>query len=694
MIRMKRAIGIGVLSMAGAAMVQAAQPATQPAATWSAANGAVGLDAHGMIVSIALTDDPLHMNWVRNDGPGGAWGMPLSKDAGKLTPWSPPEIASSGERGNELRFTHGPLALTLKQTLGADSQLEQRYTLTNTSAAPVALAEGDFGICVPLPDNYPDAQTALTQRCDTHLWMGGSAAWINAIRMNGTAPELGLVLEEGSLTAYSITDRPWNSNDRGIFVVHPAARTLAAGESMTLAWRIFWHQDWDDFFAAAQRVPGFVRLQADRYTVFPGEVVHITAQGGGPLAGATLTLNGKPLAAQIQGDHLTADFTPAGPGDQRVELTQGGTGGKTAWMRAYASPDPMALIAARCRFIIDHQQKHAPGEAIDGALLAYDNQTKELVLEKSNDRNAGRERVGMGVLLALYLPRCTDAVLKGRIIDALDAYWKFVSTHLQGKDGTVYNNTDDPKQRLYNYPWVAQFHLAMFETTGDAKYLDAYVRTVRSFYAHGGAKMYPIDLPIRGGLAALAKAGRTQERDELLGLFRGHAERIMQVGMAMPKSEVNYEQSIVAPACDVLLQVAEATGETKYREAAKPFVQALLAFNGQQPDHHLNDLGIRHWDDYWFGKGKLYGDTFPHYWSTLTGMVLADEARLDPAQADALRRRAMAIVANSFSLFSADGAASCAYVYPLTVNDRPGQFYDAWANDQDWALVHYLLLTR
>jgi hypothetical protein len=26
------------------------------------------------------------------------------------------------------------------------------------------------------------------------------------------------------------------------------------------------------------------------------------------------------------------------------------------------------------------------------------------------------------------------------------------------------------------------------------------------------------------------------------------------------------------------------------------------------------------------------------------------------------------------------------------VDDHPGRFYDAWANDQDWALVNYLLV--
>jgi hypothetical protein len=37
-----------------------------------------------------------------------------------------------------------------------------------------------------------------------------------------------------------------------------------------------------------------------------------------------------------------------------------------------------------------------------------------------------------------------------------------------------------------------------------------------------------------------------------------------------------------------------------------------------------------------------------------------------------------------------DGKASCAYIYPLTVNGKPGKFYDPYANDQDWALYYYL----
>jgi len=31
----------------------------------------------------------------------------------------------------------------------------------------------------------------------------------------------------------------------------------------------------------------------------------------------------------------------------------------------------------------------------------------------------------------------------------------------------------------------------------------------------------------------------------------------------------------------------------------------LEAFAGQQPDSRLNEISIRHWDDYWFGKIRV-----------------------------------------------------------------------------------------
>ena len=45
---------------------------------------------------------------------------------------------------------------------------------------------------------------------------------------------------------------------------------------------------------------------------------------------------------------------------------------------------------------------------------------------------------------------------------------------------------------------------------------------------------------------------------------------------------------------------------------------------------------------------------------------------------------------NCLCLFTDDGRGSCAYVYPYRINGEKGQFYDEWANDQDFALYFAL----
>src|SRR5699024_12295407 len=74
---------------------------------------------------------------------------------------------------------------------------------------------------------------------------------------------------------------------------------------------------------------------------------------------------------------------------------------------------------------------------------------------------------------------------------------------------------------------------------------------------------------------------------------------------------------------DILLQAHLLSGDPALFEAARTHLHVLDQFQGVQDDHHLHEVAIRHWDGYWFGKRKLYGDTLPHYWSGLSGHVLA-----------------------------------------------------------------------
>ena len=51
------------------------------------------------------------------------------------------------------------------------------------------------------------------------------------------------------------------------------------------------------------------------------------------------------------------------------------------------------------------------------------------------------------------------------------------------------------------------------------------------------------------------EAGRDADAESLLDDFRLMAENIMAFGVEVPKSEVNYEQSIIAPAANFLCEI-------------------------------------------------------------------------------------------------------------------------------------------
>jgi hypothetical protein len=112
---------------------------------------------------------------------------------------------------------------------------------------------------------------------------------------------------------------------------------------------------------------------------------------------------------------------------------------------------------------------------------------------------------------------------------------------------------------------------------------------------------------------------------------------------------------------------------------------ALRAFAFRQPSYRLNGIPIRHWDGWWFGKTQTYGDVFPHYWS-----VISASAYHYYSLASGEPFEYKEILMANLSSFCPDGKATCAYIYPRRIDGKPGKYADAYANDQDWALVAYL----
>lgn len=689
------------LAALGPTAAAAAAPASAPH-TLANRHFRIELDpANGSLRSLVHPGDAAAMSWVGNTANAPwqprslQWGLGYA-DLGQPVlhrgRWEEPVQSTAG--ANTLRTVYQVGALKVEVTRTLQGELfTERYVFTNTGTAPLPLM-GEHGagtgmaIATPFNDHYTDTRDVLEHRCHAHLWMGGSTAWVAALRMGGRAPHLGLVLTEGALASYSITgrDEVTSSNTRGCFLLHPALGPLQPGQSAALGWTLFWHTGWDDFFArCARHAPGFVRLEADRYTAHVGETFTLAATGR-PLTGARLLDGSTPLPLQSTPTGLTATLPADKPGERTVQLVT--ASGATTPLRLNVVPPLDALIEARVRFIVAHQQVRDAADPLDGAFLVYDNPMNAIARHnKKRDHNEARERTGMGVLLARWLR--AQAQRPPEVMDALARYYRFHSTKLQRADGYVYDAAGLVRERLYNWPWTAQLHLEMGRLTGEAACYDAFVRTIESYYAHGGDAFYAIGLPIFDGLAALRATGRTQAHARLLSLFKQHGDKIAATGLAYPASEVNFEQSIVAPAAQILLELHSTTGEARWLEAARPHLALLELFNGRQPDHHLHDIAIRHWDGYWFGKLRLWGDTFPHYWSTLTALAFAHYARSGAA---GYAQRAQHIVRNNLSLFTPEGRASAAFIYPKSVNGQTAHLADPYANDQDWALVHALQL--
>ncbi|MDC7684807.1 hypothetical protein PQU92_16100 [Asticcacaulis sp. BYS171W] len=649
--------------------------------------------ANGSITEISNPSDPFATNWLSatDNAPwqmrSVQWGMGFADlGSGYLHRgrWDAPKSVILTKDTAKLTYELGPLKLEVSRSLEGEV-FKERYAFTNTGSTPLDISRRDHmgaAIYVPFNDHYTSSADVLRNRCHAHIWAGGTSSWVAAFRMGGEGAHLGLVLTEGYLAGYgnSGRDQVTSSNTRGTFLLHPSLQ-LAPGETKAVAWTIFWHSGWDDFFAKCARYSSaFVQFDASPYTAYVGETIQFAVKGADTSSGELRLTN-----TTVPFSNGKGQFTPSKPGEITARLIA--PNGRDAFVRMNVVPKLDDLIKARINYIVDRQQVNDPTDERDGAFVVYDTAANVQVLfDSMSDRNEARERLGMGVLLAQWLRMHSDKT--PRLRAALDRYYTFISTKIQRPDGFVKNGVKSDRERLYNWPWVAVFYLEYARLTSAKEAYAAFVKTIENFYAHGGAEFYPIQLPVYDGVRALRAAGLAADAQRVLDLFIRHGDRISTRGIHYPTSEVNYEQSIVGPAAAILVELHRITGDKKWLTAAKPNVELLSLFNGRQPDHHMNDVAIRHWDAYWFGKFKTWGDTFPHYWSAITAGVFHHYAIATGQNEWAVR--ADNIIRNNLSLFTADGKGFAAFVYPLTVNGGQGHFSDPYANDQDWALVYAL----
>ena len=625
----------------------------------------------GGMNSLILNGDDAGMDWVKD---GSTFFRPVMdpnyKGHGEFTYLG----GSAHEGGYWEQYQNQTLYAETVYRIREDGALTVTVDFTNRTAGDAYFYRGLLGLTLPFNDSYPDADTCMTHRCNAHIWCGGSA-YVLALKMGDSACGLGMLLTEGETDGYSQTSV--RSNDRGVFILHPALRHLSAGGSYHMEFLFFPCQEKNDFLRQMVHRTDAVHIQARCYTVFQGEPIRFETSK----KDCAVRLEGSPVSLRTP----AIEYLPSRPGEHVFHISNG----KWASRAVFNVVPPLdELSGARARFLVERQQCLDPGSPLYGAYLLYDNEENAPYYDEGfADHNVLRERVGSALFLTEYARKHPSK----EILRSLALYEQFLRREaVDPETGDVFGSIGrQNNRRLYNFYWYAHFYAEYYALTGGRAYLETAYRIVRRYYALGGRKHYPNAAFPLSLIDALRTSGMAEQADELGGLLLEHAENMLKVGCSYPRHEVNFEQTIVAPACTILMDAYRYSGREKYRAAMETHLRVLDRFDGIQPDYHLNGIAIRFWDDFWFGKAGVMGDTLPHYWSVLSGIVYIQYGRLigDSAWVE----RGENCLRNTLCLFKGTGEASCACVYPFRTNGVRGEFFDPWANDQDFALYYALL---
>jgi hypothetical protein len=604
--------------------------------------------------------------------------------------WDHPRLLSVLSNGADADYAPIP-NVPLKVRRRFDDRWTERYCLTNKTDATIAIRS--FAISIPFRDIYPSARECLKSACHVHLWAGGAFSYVWVTAMNGRGPGLGLVVDKGELWSYSVESRTqWlSSNARGHLYLHvtDAARAphamggqpeiaVAPDHAYELAWTLGWYDDFAAFERAALRPP----VSAPVLTALVGEPIAIMSSAQEPVT--LRSDDGISIVSSAPGGFAARSDEP---GVKHIDVVRGAARSRIAVL--FHRP-VRQIVEQRIDFIIRHQRASERGPDRSGAFLPYDNESG-LTMNGGDWRDWSdcRERLAMPILLqTARLRGWGDA---GKIDASLLEYDRFFRANIVDAKGNVaedsYHRHPD---RLYNFPWAAAYVLNRYRLIKERGDLLLAAAIFDRYYERGGTRFLAfVAETITDIIAECEAAGEGKIAGRLRGRLIDHADYFIGLGTDLPKHEVHYEQSVVAPLVQLLEAAYCIQPDTRYAAALKERIPWLLAFAGCQPHVRLRHIPIRHWDGYWFGRNRQWGDTMPHYWSVLSAAALLDwpAALAGPKDRVSMAR---AILDANLAHFREDGSATCAFVYPSCVNGNPGYHEDPLANDQDWALVYYL----
>ena len=567
----------------------------------------------------------------------------------------------------------------------------ESYQWHNSSSKIISIS--CLGIYTPWRDVYTSAADSLTRACHAHIWPGGEMAWVWAVPMSGDSPGVGLRVVKGDIWAYSIENRNIfsSSNIRGNIVLHPTdfARNPSAfggqpvirispGKTYELSWELAWHSKFSDF-KKKLKPAGF-------------HIPKLAVQIGHPLAvkaPAKTKISAQSKDVSIEQKEEGFILVSKKEGERYIDIQT--PEGKTRVAVLFHAP-LRKLVERRIDYILRYQRATGRGEGRSGALLPIDATTRlRICFGAWKDWSDARERVGMALLLQHARMRIWHhaATLDKAIAD----YNQFIRRHLlTAKNEVKEDSFHSSIERLYNYPFFAEFYLNQYSLYGRKSDLERCASVVEAYYRNGGEKHLAFWESAAGLVQALAKIDSKRSaglRKQILN----HAETYRQLGIQLPRHEVNYEHSMVAPLLMLYLKAYQLDDrKSRWIEPIERTMRWLEVFASEQPHVRLRHMAIRHWDGFWFGRERLWGDVFPHYWTVLSAFAFEWYAGMFPSskKRKACMAKSEAIYLGNLIHFYEDGSATCAYVMPSCIDHRPAHRPDPCVNDQDWALVWQL----
>jgi hypothetical protein len=596
--------------------------------------------------------------------------------------------------------TQRAILLTVTRKI-TEEGLHEEFRFANNSDSYILLDE--IGIYSSFHDTYTSGEHALDTHVNQHIWAAGDGSYIETIRQSAAAPNFGLITMNGSFSSYQVEEIN-SSNFRGVIALVSREQRIAKGAELVISRLITSYGSHADFLETYSRYTGFPLLDYGQLILKCGETFRFSILSREKLEKVKIS------GEVMKEENGVLSFEPRDTGELSGKIFYGA--GRIAGIRLRVIDDPLSLLRKRAHFIAERQQVNDPSDLRYGAYLPYDNE-RECIMRTEDfdrlyysipDRNDARERLGMGAFLAAWirisgerellpsLQRYMDFVERKLIdqnFDVWDSAEKQAAGRFHSPDLNMTMKENDMRYRSFNYVFVLALEAEMYRLTHEEHYArmcaGVLERYAEKYGLGGNTCMFGVDT---GTVHVLRDAGLQDSADRMTEYLKNRAAYLRDLDDRYDSSEVIYEQGTTASVMREIALYYLETGDASYLECLKKQAERTMAFEGEQPDYRSYHSAVLHWDDYWFGKMEMWGDTMPHYWDTISADAYCLYAAITGDRA--LITRAETIFRNNLALIHEDGSCDNCYVYPEKVNGRPGARTDQLSNDQDWAFYTYI----